>query len=410
MKRIVSALTILCLLISLCSCNTANSQGDYPVKIGSVVINEKPNVTVCMSDSIADIIIACGYSTSITARSEDCDQNEIFPIPTVGTNENPDIDAIVELECDVVLADDNLSDENKDRLTSSGITVISFTPASTRDELSKLYSNISAIFDGNNIGRESGEKKIDNLFSSIDELNRQIPESQIINTACYIYGVEGNTVRLVTGDSFASKLIEYTNTSNIAAGAVGSEMDANQLKMQNPKFVFCAPGVKEKLKGHEILSRLYALSENNVFELDPTAMTRQGNTILTTVEFMVISMYPQLSGNYSDTDKTDTDNTDTESSDTDSSTDTSTDTEQTSDAETESDASDTSGGDVVYIVNSDDGLSLRSSPEKTDNIIGSLLDKQKVTLVEDYGNGWFKVKTEDGTEGYCSSEFLIKEN
>ncbi len=410
MKRIVSVLTVLCLLISLCSCNTANSQGDYPVKIGSVVINEKPNVTVCMSDSIADIIIACGYSTSITARSEDCDQNEIFPIPTVGTNENPDIDAIVDLECDVVLADDKLSDENKDRLTSSGITVISFTPASTRDELSKLYSNISAIFDGNNMGRESGEKKIDNLFSSIDELNRQIPESQIINTACYIYGVEGNTVRLVTGDSFASKLIEYTNTSNIAAGAVGSEMDANQLKMQNPKFVFCAPGVKEKLKDHEILSRLYALSENNVFEIDPTAMTRQGNTILTTVEFMVISMYPQLSGNYSDTDATDTDNTDTQASDTDSSTDTSTDTEETSDTQTDSDTGDTSGGDVVYIVNSDDGLSLRSSPEKTDNIIGSLLDKQKVTLVEDCGNGWFKVKTEDGTEGYCSSEFLIKEN
>ena len=62
------------------------------------------------------------------------------------------------------------------------------------------------------------------------------------------------------------------------------------------------------------------------------------------------------------------------------------------------------------MVRSDDGLSLRSSPDKTDdnNRIGSLTDKQRVELIEDLQNGWFKVKTEDGTEGYCSSEFLIK--
>ncbi len=411
MKRLLPILLITCMLMSLCACSGVGGNGEYPVKIGSVVINEKPEVTVCMSDSIADIIIACGYSTSITARSEDCNQNEIFPIPTVGSNANPDIEAIIGLETDIVFADDKLSEENVNKLTEAGITVITFTPAATRDELEKLYGNISAVFDGDILGRETGGRKIDNLFSSIDELNRQIPDSQIINTACYIYDVDGDTVKVVTGDSFASKLIEYTKTSNIAAGSVGSQMEASQLKMQNPKFVFCAPGVKEKLKNHDTLSRLYALSEDNVFELAPEAMTRQGNTILSTVEFMVISMYPELSSGGTDTAGDTESDTDTAGeSDTDDISDTESTSDGNTDAQSDSDIDSDSGSAVYYTVNSDDGLSLRSSPDRTDdnNRIGSLTDKQRVELIEDLGNGWFKIKTEDGTEGYCSSEFLIK--
>lgn len=416
MKKTLPILLIICILLSLCSCRTMDNPGEYPVTIGNVVISEKPTATVCMSDSIADIMIACGLSTSITARSEDCDQEAIFPLPTVGSNENPDINAIINTGCTLVLADSKLNDDAKTALTNAGITVITMTPASTRDELTKMYSNICAIFDGNTKGRENGTKKVENLFTSIDELNRQIPESQIVNTACYIYDVVGDVVKLVTGDCFASKLIDYTNTTNVGAGSINSELDATSLKMQNPKFIFCAPGVRQKLESHQTLSKLYALSENNVFELEATAMTRQGNTILTTVEFMVKSMYPQLSGDYVPTDTDTLTDTDT-SLDTSSETDTEdTDTED-SDITSETEDTDTAfTTDVVsqitsgtrYMVNSDDGLSLRSSPTIAENIVAGLEPNEIVVFIEDAGNGWYKVKRDDGTVGYCSSEFLIE--
>ena len=40
----------------------------------------------------------------ISARSEDCDQNSISLIPSIGTSSAPDIEAIVGLECDVVIS------------------------------------------------------------------------------------------------------------------------------------------------------------------------------------------------------------------------------------------------------------------------------------------------------------------
>ena len=424
MKKALPLILVSCILFSLCSCNLFNNPADYPVTIGNVVIGEKPATVVCLSESAADIIIACGYSTMISARSEDCDQNSISLIPSIGTSSAPDIEAIVGLECDVVISDDKLTADDKKKLEQSGIKVLALTNATTRDELTRMYSNISAVFEGNTTGRANGEKKIENIFSSIDELNRQIPDSQIVTTACYIYDVDGDDVKLVTGDSFASNLIEYTKTTNVGAGAINSTLDATTLKMQNPKFIFCAPGVKQKLENHEILSKLYALNEGNIFELEPSAMQRQGNTILSTVEFMVVSMYPELTGDHSESSDSDTSDTDsmTDSdiaSDTDTSSDGSesdtdnSDSEESSDTDEEAtDVSSTSSQDGTryYRVKSDDGLSLRSTPEKTDNIIGSLMDQQRIELVEDLGNGWFRVKTEDGNEGYCSSEFLVKDN
>ncbi len=58
-----------------------------------------------------------------------------------------------------------------------------------------------------------------------------------------------------------------------------------------------------------------------------------------------------------------------------------------------------------YKVNSNGGLNLRESPEKTGKTITSLPYGAKVTVIDKSNDNWWKVKV-DGKTGYLSSDFL----
>lgn len=61
--------------------------------------------------------------------------------------------------------------------------------------------------------------------------------------------------------------------------------------------------------------------------------------------------------------------------------------------------------DMSGTVISLDGLNLRSSPSTQAGVIMALPYKTNVTLLE-FKNGWYKTKTQNGTIGYCYSEFI----
>ena len=158
MKKILSFITAAVLIIGCCACST-QSNGEYPVKIAGYTFNEKPDSMVCLDDSIADILIACGYADRITARSDECTQPEIENIPSVGSKDDPDCQKIFDVNPDIVFADKDINKNLKDKIEKGGTSVLTMMPAETTDELVTLYENIGAVCNGNKSGRESGKEK-----------------------------------------------------------------------------------------------------------------------------------------------------------------------------------------------------------------------------------------------------------
>ena len=50
---------------------------DYPVTINEVTIDAKPQKVAVLSGSLADVVLAMGYETSLALASEDCTQSEL---------------------------------------------------------------------------------------------------------------------------------------------------------------------------------------------------------------------------------------------------------------------------------------------------------------------------------------------
>ena len=110
MKKILTLLISLMLLFSFAGCQS-DDMNEYPVILANYTITEKPESIVCLSDSVADILIACGYADRITARSSECTQQEISHIPVVGHKSAPDLNKLKEISPDIVFADKTISDQ-----------------------------------------------------------------------------------------------------------------------------------------------------------------------------------------------------------------------------------------------------------------------------------------------------------
>ena len=70
------------------------NQEEYPVNVGHNTITTKPQKIAVLDDNVADILIACGYSDKIVAKTKDCNQEELKNVKEYGTDAKPDTASI----------------------------------------------------------------------------------------------------------------------------------------------------------------------------------------------------------------------------------------------------------------------------------------------------------------------------
>lgn len=295
MKRLfatVFAISILLFCFSGCS---DNSEKDYPVKIANYTFNTKPKAVVCLNDSVADILIACGYSDVITARSDECTQEELKELPSVGKKSNPDVKKIIKFSPDVVFADKTLDNDISDNLKNSDIKVLTMVYAQTTDDLTMLYKNICSVVNGNVTGRNNGENKAQSILNTMNDLQRIIPKNDVVVTACYLYDTDGTAAY---ENTLCGKIFSYANIVNVCTENSNSDSSDNKLKsirLSNPQYIFCDKGIKEKILTDKNFKDFAAVKSQNIYEIDSSVFERQGNSLTTVLSYIIETVYPNLS-------------------------------------------------------------------------------------------------------------------
>ena len=309
MKRIFSAILVVSLIFCFTACSQSTEQ-EYPVKIASYTFEEKPDNVVCLSDSVADIIIACGYMDMIKGRSEECTQTELTSVVSVGSKSKPNTQKILELDPDVVFADKTIESSVIEKLQAENVTVLTMMPAQSTEELTLLYSNICAVLNGDITGRENGESKANSISLTMDDLQRIVPETEVVVTACYLYDTVGTSA---TTDTFCGKLFSYANCVNVCSPENESNM-LEVIELSDPQYIFCDKGVKQQIQSDETFKDFTAVKNGNVYEIDHLLFERQGNSITQVLSYLIETMYPEVTSNQNSSDESSTEETSDESS------------------------------------------------------------------------------------------------
>lgn len=294
---------ILLLIFALAGCGNGSDKnskrGDYPVTVSDVTISSKPESVVVLSDSLADIILAESYEISLKARTTECTQSELSSLPTVGSKSEPDINAIIKIDPQVVLTDTELSDAQNQSLSKNNIKVVVLKPATSREALQELYKNVGKIMAGGITGAQKGEKVVKNLLQTLDDITRMTQNGNIVTTAVYLYDANGSAA---TGDTFAGKLIDFAGATNIANSSTNGKMNLSEIRLSNPGYIFCSVGSKNFIKNQEVLAGINAVKNNKIYEIDSVLLQRQGRTLVQTVSEMAKIMFPKIANDGADSD------------------------------------------------------------------------------------------------------------
>lgn len=291
--KILSVFFSISILLSLFGCNKSETsqKNDYPVTISDVTIKKSPEKIVVLSDSLADIVLAMGLEAKLAARTDECTQEDLSTIPSIGNAKNINLDNILSCSPDLVLTDKVLNNDISAGLSDADIPVILLSPATDRESFMSLYSKLGSALKGAETGKKLGEKTSNDILMTLDDINRIIPQKDVAPTACYFYD---STKKIATGDTFASNLIELAGAINVAKGLSDKEMDTNAIKLSNPNYIFCAKSAKTGLLSDGIISALSASKEGKIYEMEDALMLRQGKTVVDAAAFMASMMYPEI--------------------------------------------------------------------------------------------------------------------
>lgn len=293
LRRVAAIFCVLLLLLAFGGCSQMRdivsgvaASGEFPVEVNGVSVSAKPQKVVVLSPGLADVVLALGYETQLAAVSSDCTQEELSSLTKVDA---ADPQSIAELSPDLVLTS-SLDNYISETLSGAGVTVLEISPAVDREDFERLYAQTSSAFAGSGAGYDKGIATAQNIFTTMDDLNRVVPKEKIV-TACYLYDLNGSAV---TGDMFGSTIMSYAGVTNIFKSLTGGTYEFESLRVSNPNAIFCTPGLKAKIENDSRFKDFQAVQSGNVYEMDPTMMDWQGRTIVSAAIEISAKCFPEM--------------------------------------------------------------------------------------------------------------------
>lgn len=249
----------------------------YPLTITDsegteITLELEPQKVVSMAPNITEVMFNLGVEDKLVGRTDYCDYPaEAADIVSVGTLTTPDIEKIVSLEPDVVIASTHFSEESEKKLSGLGIKVIVLYE---EYDITGVYTMIEILGTALNVN-DKATKTVSEMKSTIDE------------TVAVINGLEAPSVYYVVGfgeygdytaggDTFIGQLITLAGGNNIANGVSGWSYTLESLLEADPDVIIIDNNMKDAFTTAENYKDLTAVKNGNVYGIDKSILERQG--------------------------------------------------------------------------------------------------------------------------------------
>ncbi|WP_350342818.1 ABC transporter substrate-binding protein [Proteinivorax tanatarense] len=270
---------------------------EFPLTItdsydNEVTLEEKPERIITVAPSITETIFALGQEDYLVGRTDFCDYpNEVGQIESIGTLQEPNIEKIVELEPDVVVASTHFSEDVYNKLTELDIKVVLLNPQDSFEGVYHVIEKLGKILDAN--------KEAEELVSEMEETIEQVTEKvqdQPNPRIYYVVGYGEHGDFTAGGDTFINEIIEMVSAENVASEIEGWNYSLERLVEQDPDMLIVSKhnNAKEGIMEASGYKELTAVKEERVYEIDNNLLDRQGPRIAEGLKQLAKIVHPDV--------------------------------------------------------------------------------------------------------------------
>lgn len=271
----------------------SDAQTTYPLTITDsmgyeITFEKEPEKVVSLGPNITEMIFALDSQEKLIGRTEYCDYpKEVSSIESVGTLTQPDVEKIISLNPDVVIASIHFSEEAKRQLEDIGIKVVILFEEHKMDGVYSMIETLGAIVNQNDKAAET----IADMKEKIAAVQERVKGKEA-PSVYYVVGFGEYGDFTAGGDTFIHELITLAGGNNIAKEVSGWNFSLEKLVELDPEIIIVGTGIKDSFMTSENYKDLSAVKNGKVYEMDNNLLDRQGVRNAQGVEILADIFHP----------------------------------------------------------------------------------------------------------------------
>jgi iron complex transport system substrate-binding protein len=265
-----------------------------------VTLPEPAQEIVSLAPSNTEILYAIGAGEQVIGRDEFSDYpDQASSLPSVGGGFGDyNLEAIVDLEPDLVLAAEINTPEQVKALEDLGLTVYYLSNPTTLDE---MYENLLIVAELTAHVPET-EELVADLRKRVSKIESLIETVEGQPTTFYELDATDPSAPWTAGSgTFIDTLIMMAGGANIASDLEGQylQISIEELLVRDPQMILlgdAAFGITpESLADRTGWSGISAVANNNIFSFDDNLVSRPGPRLVDGLEELARLLHPELS-------------------------------------------------------------------------------------------------------------------
>lgn len=250
-----------------------------------------PMRIVSLGPNITEAIYALGRGDALIARTDYCDYpTAALDLPSIGSLQTPDIEAIIELGPDLVIASTHISQAMLDSFSLAGIPAVGIYSDSHYAGVYRTIAELGSLIDA----QPEAESLIFTMGLLVNDTSRRIMHDQA-PTVYYAVGFGSWGDYTSGGDTYIHEMIEAAGGQNIAEDVSGWSFSRELLFERDPDIIFVSRyfGMYESFITDPAYSSLTAVQEGAVFAVDNNLIDRQGVRNAQGIRMLATYLHPE---------------------------------------------------------------------------------------------------------------------
>jgi iron complex transport system substrate-binding protein len=280
---------------------------EYPLTIidnlgREITIEKEPERIVSLAPSITETLFALGLDDKIVGVTDYCDYPEEASLkPRVASFTKPNLEKLVSVESDLILAESIHETEVVPSLEELDLTVVVITDTS----IEQILNNMLLVGEVTNVN-QNARKLVDKLTSRISAVTGPISELPESSLPRIIHIMWDTPLYCTGGNTYINDMLEYAGGKNIYATEFEGpkEVSLEDIVDKNPEIIIITgmgtngERIYNNIKNEDRLRTTDALINDRIYRIsDSNIIERSGPRIVDGIEELAVLMHPEIFSN-----------------------------------------------------------------------------------------------------------------